>query len=51
MVFVFFFPLEMRVLSVDPAFRRCGLVVINDGFLVEHHENIDFVGPENAKLD
>ena len=41
----------MKVLSIDPAFRKCGIVVLSDTFLVEHHENIDFVGSEGDKLD
>ena len=39
-----------RILSIDPAFRKCGIVVINDQFQVEHHENIDFIG-EGEKQD
>lgn len=33
-----------RILSIDPAFRKCGIVVVNYDFMVEYHENIDFVG-------
>lgn len=38
----------MKLISVDPAFKRCGVVVL-DGYRVVASENIDFVGEEKAK--
>ena len=38
----------MKLISVDPAFKKCGVVVL-DGYRVLASENIDFVGAEKAK--
>jgi hypothetical protein len=38
----------MKIISVDPAFKRCGVVVL-DGYHVLASYNIDFVGDEKQK--
>ncbi len=49
MLLFFHFQKQMsKIVSVDPAFKRCGVIVL-DGYRVVSGENIDFVGDEKAK--
>jgi len=48
LLFVFFFVKEMKIISVDPAFKKCGIVVL-DGFMVCASENLNFIGEKEAK--
>lgn len=32
-----------KICSIDPAFKRCGFVVMTDDFRIHHHENVDFL--------
>lgn len=38
----------MKIISVDPAFKKCGIVVLN-GYVVCASDNINFVGEKEAK--
>ena len=47
---LFFFAKEMtKLISVDPAFKRCGVVVLTDDYRVHAHENIDFIGDKEKQ--
>lgn len=33
----------MKIVSIDPAFKKCGIVVISNDFNIHHYENNDFL--------
>lgn len=38
----------MKLISIDPAFRRCGIAVLED-YKIVSTDNVDFVGESKAK--
>lgn len=35
--------MKMKIVSIDPAFKKCGIAVMTTDFKIHHYENNDFL--------